>query len=444
MNTVTRIWEKKKPSAAKMRIWTIIALMTFLIMGLGRFGFHSIQGVVQGVWSAAETDQQNLNSFWNEKKPVEEPRYGAGYYFLHLPFFFISGDAKVQRISVGVFYLFCMAVSLGLLVNSIGKTFFYSGQPLPAGLFMTVLGILILLNYSPFYYALHARYAEIPELLFLSLFLFWFLRGSSFWAGAALAIASAIKVLPLACLFYLLFKRPWAGIYTIFTLVLLFILGGVYFGDSLGFPYLRNIFFWSSSLILCPENLQFSNLAYHLLPAQLSLDTQKLHRFFCALIFFTLGVVFLAFRKRGDEDQVNLLLQFGCFMSAVLLFAGGIAFNTLVLLIPSLIILYFELFGSFMRYGWKPTMIYLLGVSLISGGPMPIGLWDRLLEKIFQVHFYPGNGNHFFFFLKIPTYGMLLIFLLYGWVLARRWRLRDRLGLPASCPSPARSEKLGL
>lgn len=399
-------------------IFSLVFLGLLIFMGLLRFGYQCYDATFSSTsWIAVDAQYKLLHEFVSTHKITDNPRYGPVYFLLHLPFIFLGSD-YAQFILVGIFYLLAIVLTFVLIIRFLQNIYrqenvYKDTAGREYNVKFLFFALVLFLNFSPCGFAVKARFTESVEVLFLFLFFQYLYRNRTYLASLMLALAALIKVLPIAFLYYLLIKQRKVFLFTCLNMAVLFLFGYIIFGEALGSKFLFMMTAWGSRLILSPENLQFIDLLYNILNKPPFEIIYKIHLATNIVVFALLTALFIYSQKKYPGNKKVMLLELGLFLTAILTFAGGIGFNTLILFLPSLFLLFYEIFYDLKKYGLKFKIIFIVGYTLICGGIIPISVWDRILSFIFINHFYPNEIGHHFFFLKIPTYGLLIVFTLY-------------------------------
>ncbi len=289
------------------------------------------------------------------------------------------------------------------------------------------IGILMFLAIEPL--QTHFLYGQlhILVLVLLVLSLWLYSKDRSFAAGAMIAVASAIKIYPIAFIAYFIRKRQWRVVAGIATgVVLLAILAIYLFGVQVNRTYLEEVLpRVIRGEVIDPYNLRwnsFTAVTRRLFVFEPELNPQPvmnspagfaiLLAFIQALLFVPLLWLISSSRRQDELER----LEYGTFLAAVLLLSANPApYHNVVLIITGVVAVDF-----LVRVRRVREAIFVVLVYALAG--LPAQRWMS-----FAARTVPLLGLSRLMF----TFGLFLILL---WVLARhtetwRSRLRSRSAL---------------
>ncbi|MBI3079219.1 MAG: DUF2029 domain-containing protein, partial [Deltaproteobacteria bacterium] len=310
---------------------------------------------------------------------VTNPRqYGPVFLFLSYPPTGSQDRESLADVLLGINYVI-LAAAFWLTVRACFR-------PRPSLLEWALLAVLWL-NFSPLYYLIAVRNVELWELALLGGALHAYREGRRGMAGAAVALATLIKMLPALFLFYFLWRDQRAMAWAAGTLVVVLLLATAAFGPEMGIGYLPFLL----TRALEPRSwayAHFENVAlkglifkafagFRMEPGLLTFRQTELAWLAGVLAFLVQGVGLLLLarfalrrRREGGEQAPH---EWAVVLGTMLLISPLTAFEYSVLLLPGFT------FAAWVLMRRPETLssravLCLAGAYLLLGNFLPLSL----------------------------------------------------------------------
>lgn len=215
--------------------------------------------------------------------------------------------------------------------------------------------LLLSLLYFPARFTLGMGQINLFILLFLTLFFFYSEKNKPFKAGLSLAVSLCLKLIPAIFLFYLLIKKKLKTLlFTFLSLLIIVLLTGF----LIGWQYFNTYFLKVLPSLFSQEGKEvYYNQALSGVVARLSLSRSLASIFNLGGSVFLLVASFWAILKFKGKNQ---LFNFSLFLPLALMINGFSWQHHFVWLLPSFIILFFNLLNSSYK-----GLLFVLGISFL-------------------------------------------------------------------------------
>lgn len=394
-------------------------ILLLMLLGITTFNY-----IFNGLFRPLSTEKVDFVAYYNASLSF---RYGSPVYENMIRFFkegpleykgplpYVYPPWLILILSPLAYLSYGKAVLCWILINQL---FFFGGLIL---LLKTISKkyswqewvtlVFVSMNFTPLFIDYLIGQSNIILFFFITLGLFFYNSKKDVYCGAALAIASMIKVIPLLLVGYFLWKRQYKVFFSSVVALLFFFLYSLLFFDV-------DLYLWYLKFMINQDLFNayhdnhsftgfFSRLLIHTVWTTGIADSPKIAQI---CINISSGLTFLIFlyttRKKVDRCNFRVNHEFAFAIITMLLMSKMTSTPYLVMLLVPICVMVHEIF----RYRIYNVWVLLLGAAygiLAAWYPLPTG---KFLEMNIYKVYMKGFGVIIF---SIQFFALLLFWFYY-------------------------------
>lgn len=427
-------------------------LWGFTIVALLYSAFHFVESGVR-----FPLREPNLGKFEEETPALREHlrtglpvdtnnpvQYGPAFFFVVHP---LIVSTHSDREFAGWLYAIQIACLVGAFALTVATLKPFAPRELDWRLVVCWLAVLWL-NFSPLYATMVVKTVETWELFLITLALWAYLRERLWVAGAALAAAGLVKILPLIFVYYLLVTNRRAFVRTIVALAALLALGQLLYGTAMGAGYLPHVVraaAGNSYGLRWHENVSIKAAVTKAIGRleravdgkgghEVLLTAEQLRRAIMigdALVIAGLALLTWSWLLPGARTRARTLWEWSLTSVVLLMLSPNTTFEYATIALGALSYVFvreLDLRGGRRRLEWPLAAVamLLLGVLLPRRVLNRVAFVETINNWTGIHHLLPSEAYQYYCF---PLAGLLLLTLAI-------WKLRPAGGVSASAASP--------